>query len=740
MPLLKITGLRPALAKMQGRRGLRAGLAVGVAMFVCVITHRPMGWAALGSLYVCLVDNGGPYRLRFGNMLAVFLSGAFAVLVGSIAGVNLFVGLPVTLAFCFFFTLARVIAPPMAASSVFVLICYVVAYGHTEHGLAVGLSGALAYLLGGIWAAALGLVLWPVDPFRPAREAVADVYATLLELSAALPDTGAPEGHRHFNALLARTRLRIEAAQSALAATPARMTARTVRARNLTVLTESADLLLARILRIAELSEALPDAIPTSTAAALQAIHTWLASNFAPIASALHERPLDDTKAFSPSGSLSLELHRSEPLLEAALHADPTLRPDALPPLAAALRDALFNLEVAFECVRALWTGAESRQREAAQFAYQLRASRPGRSPALFLPMAWLESIRSNLTLRSLTFRYALRMAAVVAVDTVLMRYIHVTHGYWLAMTSLIVLRPFAAETVRKSAERVAGTVAGGIFAAAVTALFSSHIEILAIVVLCAAGAVAVYAVDYAWYCFFLTPTIVLLTLPRMHDWYLALARTEMTVLGAAVAVAAMLLLWPERESLQLPRLLARAAAADAAYLRAMLGFWQAATGQPRAIRIDAERALLAPARRLCGLAVNDAEDTLDHALLEHDLPLNPRRHHTAHLNSAALTFTTYLRRITRTATTLAAVGLDTAGLDAASEPTIPLIANLATRLERLERILRSQSSPKPLIATDIPVPIIAAELPPTLAGDQLRRLERQISILERTTAEIAAL
>jgi uncharacterized membrane protein YccC len=743
MPLLKITGLRPALAKMQGRRGMRAGLAVGVAMFVCVYTHRPMGWAALGSLYVCLVDNGGPYRLRFGNMLAVFLSGAFAVLIGSIAGVNLYIGLPVTLAFCFFFTLARVIAPPMAASSVFVLICYVVAYGHTEHGLAIGLTSAIAYLLGGVWAAALALVLWPVDPFRPAREAVAEVYAVLLELCAALPATGEPEGHRHFNTLLARTRLHIEAAQSALTATPARGTARTVRARNLTVLTESADLLLARILRIAELSE--------SSRNTLQAADAWLAASLAPIEAALRERPLDDTKAFSPSGSLSLELHRSEPLLEATLQADPTLRPDARAPLNAALRDTLFNLEVAFESVRALWTGSDSRQREASQ----LRAAISGQSTALFLPMVWLESLRSNFTLRSLTFRYAVRMAAVVAVDTVLMRYIHVTHGYWLAMTSLIVLRPFAGETVRKSAERVAGTVAGGIFAAAVTAVFSSHNEILAIVVLSAAGSVALYAVDYAWYCFFLTPTIVLLTLPRMHDWNLALARTEMTVLGAVVAVAAMLLLWPERESLQLPRLLARAAAADAAYLRSMLTFWHTATGKPRASRIDAERALLAPARRLCGLAVNDAEDTLDHALLEHDLPLNPHRHHTAHLNSAALTFTTYLRRITRTTTTLAAVGLgesgldtaglnttglNTTGLDTTSDSTTPLVTNLATRLERLDRILRSQSTPNPLLATDVPIPIITTELPPNLAGDQLRRLERQVSILERTAAEIAAL
>jgi hypothetical protein len=57
-----------------------------------------------------------------------------------------------------------------------------------------------------------------------------------------------------------------------------------------------------------------------------------------------------------------------------------------------------------------------------------------------------------------------------------------------------------------------------------------------------------------------------------------------------------------------------------------------------------------------------------------------------------------------------------------------------------VERILRSQSSAERLVAGDVPVPVVEAELPGTLAGDQLRRLERQVSILERTTAEIAGL
>jgi uncharacterized membrane protein YccC len=704
---LQVLPLRSALRKMQGQRGLRAGLAVGGAAFTSLLLHHPLGWAALGALYVCLVDNGGPYRLRLGNITAVLVPGALAIVLGSAAGAHFLTGVFITALFCFAMTLIRVVSQPLAASSVLVLICYVVAYGHTEHAFPAAAAGGLQYLLGGLWAAALALVLWPVDPFRPAREAVAHLYASLTTLADALPDAATPAGLTRFNAAIAHTRLAIETAHKALAATPARMTARTLRARNLTVLTESADLLLARILRFSDLAETARQPLPP--------IAAWLHAALSPIETALQQRPLDNAASFDQQGSRSTDLHRATARLE------PTL---ANPYLITTLHDALFNFEIAYEALRAIWTGAESTQ---PRFAPYLPA--PTRIPA---PRLWLESLRSNLTPQSLMFRYALRLAAVVALDTLILHFIHVTHGYWLAMTSLIVLRPFAGETVRRSFERVAGTIAGGLLAAGLTAVFANQTQLLCLVTLCAAGAVAFYAVDYAWYCFFLTPTIVLLTLPRLHDFHLAAVRAEMTFLGALIAVAAMLLLFPERESLQLPRLLARGATANGAYLRATLVYWSTPALTPEAHRIQAERTLLAPARRRCGLAVNDAEDTLDHALLEHALPLNPRAAATERLNRAALTFTTYLRRITRTTTTLAAIG---PGADTPAALT-DIVTTLAARLEAIGHTLTTKTTaPQPPPHT--PDPRIEA-LPATLPLDQLRRLDRQVSILERATFDIA--
>jgi len=110
--------------------------------------------------------------------------------------------------------------------------------------------------------------------------------------------------------------------------------------------------------------------------------------------------------------------------------------------------------------------------------------------------------------------------------------------------------------------------------AALLAASVHSQEGLIAVITVTSVLTLATYAVDYAWYSFFLTPTFVLLSLPHLQDWHFAGVRMMTTVIGAAVALLAMGLLWPEREQVQLGRLLGRGAAADAAYVRAILRFW----------------------------------------------------------------------------------------------------------------------------------------------------------------------
>lgn len=709
MALIRITGLRSALTRMQWRRGLRAALAVGVAMFVCYLFHKPMGWAALGGFQVIVVDNGGPYRSRLANVLTITIGGALGVFLGLLAGINLPIAIAVTLAFCFTFTLARVMSQPFASSSVTVLVSYIVAVGTPPHTLAYATDSTTYYLLGSLWAAALCLLFWPADPFRPARLAVANVYASLADLVRLLPSTTEPEGLRAFNDALDQFRLRIETAQDALAATPARMTSRTIRARNLTVLTENADLLLARLLRIAELGAHDPrNPLPE--------IAGWLTASLEPIEPALRQRPRDRGASFAPSGFIYRNIQRTLPRLEAAIVTpeQPSTH------LIAALRDTLLNFQTTYEAIRAVWTGIEPRRAPIALLEPSPDA--PAEFSALtnpHPPLQWFDALRANLTLRSVMFRHSLRLALVVTLDVLIAHLVHIhhepiTHSYWIAMTSLIVLQPYTGETIRRSGERVLGTVAGAALAAVLAALIHTEVTLLLAVSIGAFFTLALYAVDYAWFCFFLTPTIVLMVLPHLRDWHFATLRLGMTFLGALTAVLAMLFIWPEFESVQLPRLLARCAAANANYLRAMAAFWQTASTNT----IQAERTLLAPARRLCGLAVNQAEETLDHALLEPDLPLNAARDRATQLNRSALTFTTFLRRLTQTITTVAAIGKPTPSATAH-------VTQLAARLDAIAQALEAHT-------------LVSPTNPSPAPDEQLRRIDRQVSVLERTALELS--
>jgi uncharacterized membrane protein YccC len=311
--------------------------------------------------------------------------------------------------------------------------------------------------------------------------------------------------------------------------------------------------------------------------------------------------------------------------------------------------------------------------------------------------------------------RHALRMAVVAGVDVVLIQVLHIPHGFWLAMTSIIVLQPYGSGTLRRGVQRVGGTIAGGLLAALLVAWVHGEGGVIAVITVTSVLTLATYAVDYGWYCFFLTPTFVLMSLPHLQDWHFAGVRMGTTVLGAAVAVVAMHVLWPEREHIELSKLLGRGAAADAAYVRAMLRFW-ATSGAARAA---AERDVLAPARRSCGLSINDAEETLDRLLLE------PRVGRASRWEEA-LTFVTYLRRLTWAVTTLAVVG-------AGSSQAVERMEAVAGRLDRVSSALLGGGEVQPV---DDPATAKGTDSD-SMAEQQMRRIEQQLGVLERAAAEL---
>jgi uncharacterized membrane protein YccC len=719
------------LRRLHWTRGVRAGIAVLAAMVVCQYLGKPMGWAALGGFEAILVDNGGPYRSRLTTMLTVLVGGAIACVVGSLAATPLWVAVIATAVFCFAITFARVLSNQLASTSVIIMVLYFAGFGGLTHTLSGALWNALAYLLGGLWAAALSLFLWPLDPFRPARLGVANCYAMLASFTSQVHVTSSAtaerQAERHrMHELQRRMRLNMEAARSAIGTTGARITARTLRARSLTVLLETADILFAGTIRWTELLESTTD---SKSQAAISDALRWLEGSERVIAEALRQRPADGGASFAPEGSHSIEhLHKRE----AAIHALDASHETLISYLAQEERDALLNVESAFEAIWVLWSGAEHRRSSAGSASDERRSllSRPVEESPGSGWRAMFEAARSNWTPRSIMMRHALRMLVVGAIDVLLMRMVHISHGAWLGMTSIIVLQPTGSGTLRRGVQRVVGTIAGGILAAVFAAAIHSQEGLIVVITVTSVLTLATYAINYAWYAFFLTPTFVLLSLPHLRDWHFAGVRIGMTLLGAAVAVMAMRFLWPEKDKIELRRLLERGALADGAYIRAMLDFWTALeSAASDTDRIAADRRVLAPARRACGLAINDAEEALDRIMLEPRVPLAPGERW-----EEALTFVTYLRRMTRAVTTLASLGPGDRDCRARAE-------KVAARVEALGR---GSLDRQPAASADVQVVVDAStttKTPPaeeTPAEHQLRRLERQAGVLERSSLVLA--
>ena len=704
----------------QWQRGLRAGLAIGSALIVCNLLGIPFGYAAFGAYAPIVVDNGGPYRLRLQTMLLVVLGGATASLIGALLPVSLWITLPATAVICFAITFSRVLSQPIASTSVMILVLYFAGLGGTRHGDHEVLVGIGLFLAGGAWSILLSLLLWPVDPFRPARLAVGLCYETLAEMAVQLLQPAAHTPDKlNLDPYASRRQLRIrmEAARAALASTSARAPSRTALARQLTVLLETADMLLARMSRLAELQQLTPDAAHRSEEDRLAA---WLRDAFRAIAAALAHHPADNASSFAVEGSHRLDLLTRHRDRMATTPSDDA----AFALLYQEEMEALLELEVAFDAVRTVWTGAEPRQGPNAVTRSGTRSvSHKGDSTKDGDWLAgMLDALRTNWNPDSMMLRHALRITCVGCVDLLLLRMVHINHGYWLPVTSIIVLQPYGTGTLRKSVDRVVGTVAGAILAAITAALAQNEAVLITVIIVCATLAMASFAIDYAVFCFFLTPTFVLLSLPHLHNWQYAGVRIGTTLMGASVAVLAMRLLLPERAELEVSRLFLRGVTANAAYLRAMLRFWSSPSSEKQRV----EQQVLAPARRACGLASNDAEEAVDRVMLEPTLgPLSGRNaRSSAQLREQALASATYLRRLTQSITTLARVGDgDNVGGGVGGYQRWR-VEGLLDRVERLG----GSGGTVALQHTES----IADLAKNAIAEQQLLRIERQVGVLEK--------
>jgi hypothetical protein len=138
------------------------------------------------------------------------------------------------------------------------------------------------------------------------------------------------------------------------------------------------------------------------------------------------------------------------------------------------------------------------------------------------------------------TPHYALHLAIGLALATGIERSIHLRSGYWVPLTTLLVLRPVARSTMARALARTVGTMGGAALASAlILALHPSWAVLAAFVVTAAFAAYLFQKATYGLLSACVTVYVVfILSLAGVPESEVAVARIAATALGGAIAIA----------------------------------------------------------------------------------------------------------------------------------------------------------------------------------------------------------
>ncbi|MGN6605525.1 MAG: FUSC family protein, partial [Jatrophihabitans sp.] len=496
------SGLRFDRSQSSALVAARNAIGVAAPLVIAVVSGSPAsaGLACtIGALQTSFADRPGPYRLRLARMLTTAVAAAvtsgLAVLCSrsDVASVALLAALS--------FVAGVLLTGGPSATQVGVAgTAAALILGHFPEPAANALHVGLLVLLGGAGEAVLAVLAWPLGRHRPERVALARMFRELAALARAPLGTsvGPPNvavltdvrqtlyglGHDHGPS--------VEAYR---------------------VLLDEGERIRRELLVLGASLERLDDD------AALRAALTAAAGVLDAVATALDRgRPVD-----------TAALETARPVIKAAVRAG-----EQAPGYRA--RSAAGRLQALGGQLRAVVEttavgASEGRRTEARDW----RAAAALRAP-------WA-TLRANLGPDSTVVRHAVRLAVLMAGSDAVMRATGSDRGYWVPLTVLVVLRPDFGTTFQRSVLRVGGTILGLLLATALVQVVphTDWDEIVLIAVFCFglryAGAVNIGYVAVA----LSGLVVVLLEVEGIAAHTTALARAGATLLGGALALAAVL-------------------------------------------------------------------------------------------------------------------------------------------------------------------------------------------------------
>lgn len=584
--------------------GVRAALSVAAIVALSEVLRQPeLMVAALAAWLTCLCDPGGPIPRRVPYIVGygVIATGLMTVYGLLLPAAPLWVVIPLASATVFCTLFARVFGQAAMQVGNLLTVTTVLALTNDFSSLREALHTGAVFWGGSLWALALTMVIWRIYPHAPAVEALAACWRQLASLASDLrglladPATDEAAWDHHARAHRREVREALEVARAAVIAALRQRGPVSGRAAQSLIRLEAAEQIFGAMI-------ALSDLLQEETDPALIHAADRMLRRLRPVLLLLAEEMV--------TGQLA--------------------RPARLERVAAMVADC--GIADPDHPVRRIAGGVAERLRIAITLAAPDALTSPVLAPAANWRQRLVRPILANLNGRSSALRHALRGVVAAATGFTITLVWPSSYGFWLTIMLVMTMQPYFAVTLTKAAERIAGTVAGGLLGAAVATLCTTPLAMAAAMFPMTVLALAFRSVNFGVFMGFVTPVVVLLVeiaRPGQNQIELALLRAAYTVAGGGLALFFSAALWPSWEPHRLQGELRTAIVAHGRY----------ACAEIDALLGNVAAAVVERARRAAGMASNNAEASLQRLLLE------PARNNSSRLE-AALAIDAALRRI----------------------------------------------------------------------------------------------
>jgi uncharacterized membrane protein YccC len=186
-----------------------------------------------------------------------------------------------------------------------------------------------------------------------------------------------------------------------------------------------------------------------------------------------------------------------------------------------------------------------------------------------------MTTLRANLTFHSTAFRHAIRLGVALVIASALegILPLPLERGYWIPLTTLLILRPDFTSTFSRGVARFLGTLLGAVLTSLLVSLIAPSQPLLVILAIITAYlSFSLLNANFALFTAFITMEVIfLLTFVIPQPVTLAYTRAIATAIGGVLALA-LYALWPSWEHTQLSDNLANRLDALHNYMDAVFG------------------------------------------------------------------------------------------------------------------------------------------------------------------------